>query len=63
MNSNPLILIVDDQADNRYEYEMVLHKDSKDVEFIKHQMFNIKANIHLNRVDEFEDSLKDILFK
>lgn len=61
-NDLHIYLEYDDKADNRYEYEMILNKDTKVVEFIKHEMLNIKANVHLNRVIDFEEALKEILF-
>ena len=62
-NDLHMYLEYDDKADNRYEYELILNKATKKVEFIKHEMLNIKANVQLNRVDDFEESLKDILLK
>lgn len=51
-----------DRYDAWFDYELVLHKKKKSVDFIKHDHCSCIECLHLKRVKEFEQALVDYLY-
>ena len=52
-----------DRFDSWFDYELILHKKKRSVDFIKHDRYNSIECLHLNRVTDFEEALVDYLYE
>jgi len=51
-----------DRFDKWFDYEIILHKNKKSIDFIKHDCYNCIECLHLNRVTTFENALVEYLY-
>lgn len=51
-----------DRFDKWFDYELIIHKQKKSVDFIKHDTYNMVECLHLNRITQFENALVDYLY-
>lgn len=51
-----------DRFEMWYDYEIILHKKKKSVDFIKHDCVSCINCTHLERVNHFEKALTDYLY-
>lgn len=52
-----------DRFETWYDYELIVHKNKRSVDFIKHDRYSSIDCLHLNRVIDFEQALVDYLYE
>lgn len=52
-----------DKFENWYDYELILNKEIRKVEFIKHDCIKCTECVHLKRITEFETALVNYLYE